>query len=48
MLGCMLENFTVIDESFQNCRDCVEKFQDWLMTEGFFPVTALYNEPQQA
>lgn len=34
-----------IDESLQKCRDCVEKFQVWLMTEGLFPVTALYNEP---
>lgn len=37
----------VSDESLQNCRDYVEKLQGWHMTEGFFPVTALYNEPQQ-
>lgn len=41
-------SFNVIDESLLNCRECVEKFQGWLMTEGFFLVTAPYNEPQQA
>jgi len=33
---------SVIDESRQNCRDCVERSQGWFMTEGCFHVTALY------
>lgn len=45
-IGKLFSN--VIEESLQNCRDCVEKFQGWLMTKGFFPVTGQYNKPQQA